>query len=181
VGSFSFLKYTFIIFAAHLATSCGALFENHCSTVIFFYLFSSELPTSLNFPFICVLSFCLLGLPFASLIRIIAYFRHLLVLKWSDALLCCDLLTGTALSTTKYNALPCDIFHYTTETMKTKSKKYITHEYCTLTSGRFISFAVSLYQLVVRHFICPNVNALKAGLHGQVERQGKWTSILSQV
>jgi hypothetical protein len=28
---FLFLKYTFIIFAAHLATSCGAQFENHCS------------------------------------------------------------------------------------------------------------------------------------------------------
>jgi hypothetical protein len=26
----SFLKYTFIIFASHLATSCGAPFENHC-------------------------------------------------------------------------------------------------------------------------------------------------------
>jgi hypothetical protein len=30
MGFFSFLKYTFIIFAAHLATSCGAPFENHC-------------------------------------------------------------------------------------------------------------------------------------------------------
>jgi hypothetical protein len=30
MGFFSFLKYiTFIIFAAHLATSCGAPFENH--------------------------------------------------------------------------------------------------------------------------------------------------------
>jgi hypothetical protein len=28
---FSFLKYTFIIFAAHLAISCGAPFENHFS------------------------------------------------------------------------------------------------------------------------------------------------------
>jgi hypothetical protein len=31
MGFFSFLKYTFIIFAAHLATSCGAPFENHWS------------------------------------------------------------------------------------------------------------------------------------------------------
>jgi hypothetical protein len=31
MGLLSFLKYTFIIFAAHLATSCGAQFENHCS------------------------------------------------------------------------------------------------------------------------------------------------------
>jgi hypothetical protein len=31
MGFFSFLKYAFIIFAAHLATSCGAPFENHCS------------------------------------------------------------------------------------------------------------------------------------------------------
>jgi hypothetical protein len=30
MGFFSFLKYTFIIFAAHLATSCCAPFENHC-------------------------------------------------------------------------------------------------------------------------------------------------------
>jgi hypothetical protein len=29
MGFFSFLKYTFIIFAVHLATSCGAPFENH--------------------------------------------------------------------------------------------------------------------------------------------------------
>jgi hypothetical protein len=29
MGFFSFLKYTFVIFAAHLATSCGAPFENH--------------------------------------------------------------------------------------------------------------------------------------------------------
>jgi hypothetical protein len=29
MGFFSFLKYTFIIFTAHLATSCGAPFENH--------------------------------------------------------------------------------------------------------------------------------------------------------
>jgi hypothetical protein len=29
MGFFSFLKYTFIIFAAHLATSCVASFENH--------------------------------------------------------------------------------------------------------------------------------------------------------
>jgi hypothetical protein len=27
----SFLKYSFIIFAAQLATSCGAPFENHCA------------------------------------------------------------------------------------------------------------------------------------------------------
>jgi hypothetical protein len=31
MGFFSFLKYTFIIFAADLATSCGAQFENHWS------------------------------------------------------------------------------------------------------------------------------------------------------
>jgi hypothetical protein len=30
MGFFSFLKYTFIIFAAYLATSCGTPFENHC-------------------------------------------------------------------------------------------------------------------------------------------------------
>jgi hypothetical protein len=30
MGFFLFLKYTFIIFAAHLANSCGAAFENHC-------------------------------------------------------------------------------------------------------------------------------------------------------
>jgi hypothetical protein len=30
MGFFSFLKYTFIIFAAQLATSSGAPFENHC-------------------------------------------------------------------------------------------------------------------------------------------------------
>jgi hypothetical protein len=29
MGFFSFLKYTFIIFAEHIATSCGAPFENH--------------------------------------------------------------------------------------------------------------------------------------------------------
>jgi hypothetical protein len=29
MGFFSFLKYTFIIFVAQLATSCGAPFENH--------------------------------------------------------------------------------------------------------------------------------------------------------
>jgi hypothetical protein len=29
MGFLLFLKYTFIIFAAHLATSCGAPFENH--------------------------------------------------------------------------------------------------------------------------------------------------------
>jgi hypothetical protein len=28
MGFFSFLKYNFIIFVAHLATSCGATFEN---------------------------------------------------------------------------------------------------------------------------------------------------------
>jgi hypothetical protein len=31
MGYLSLLKYTFIIFAAHLATSCGAPFEIHCS------------------------------------------------------------------------------------------------------------------------------------------------------
>jgi hypothetical protein len=31
MGFFSCLKYTFIIFAVHLATSCGAPFENHRS------------------------------------------------------------------------------------------------------------------------------------------------------
>jgi hypothetical protein len=31
MGFFSFLKYAFILFAAHLATSCGAPFENHLS------------------------------------------------------------------------------------------------------------------------------------------------------
>jgi hypothetical protein len=36
MGFFSFFKYTFIIFAAHLVTSCGAPFENHCSKVISF-------------------------------------------------------------------------------------------------------------------------------------------------
>jgi hypothetical protein len=30
MGFFLFLKHTLIIFAAHLATSCGAPFENHC-------------------------------------------------------------------------------------------------------------------------------------------------------
>jgi hypothetical protein len=30
MGFLSFLKYSFIIFAAHLATSCGAPFEYHC-------------------------------------------------------------------------------------------------------------------------------------------------------
>jgi hypothetical protein len=30
MGFSSFLKHTFIIFAAHLATSCGASFDNHC-------------------------------------------------------------------------------------------------------------------------------------------------------
>jgi hypothetical protein len=32
MGFFSFIKYTFIIFAAHVATSCGSPFENHCSS-----------------------------------------------------------------------------------------------------------------------------------------------------
>jgi hypothetical protein len=32
MGFFSFLKYAFVIFAAHLAISCGAPFENHCSS-----------------------------------------------------------------------------------------------------------------------------------------------------
>jgi hypothetical protein len=31
MGFFSFLKYTFIIFSAYLATSCGSPFENHGS------------------------------------------------------------------------------------------------------------------------------------------------------
>jgi hypothetical protein len=31
MGFFSFLKYTFIVFAEHLATSWGAPFENHWS------------------------------------------------------------------------------------------------------------------------------------------------------
>jgi hypothetical protein len=30
MGFFSFLKYTFIIFEAHLASSCGSPFENRC-------------------------------------------------------------------------------------------------------------------------------------------------------
>jgi hypothetical protein len=30
MGFFSFLKYIFIIFAAHFVTSCGAPIENHC-------------------------------------------------------------------------------------------------------------------------------------------------------
>jgi hypothetical protein len=30
MGFFLFLKYTFIIFAVHLATPCGAPFEDHC-------------------------------------------------------------------------------------------------------------------------------------------------------
>jgi hypothetical protein len=48
-------------------------FLNKGSTVIFCYLFSSALLISLNFPFICVLSyFCLLGHSFASLIQNIA-------------------------------------------------------------------------------------------------------------
>jgi hypothetical protein len=51
---------------------CLFIVSNKFSTVIYFYLFSSALLISLNFPFICVLSFCLLWLPFASLVRIIA-------------------------------------------------------------------------------------------------------------
>jgi hypothetical protein len=35
MGFFSFLKYTFIIFAAHLTTSCGAPFQNNWSRLIF--------------------------------------------------------------------------------------------------------------------------------------------------
>jgi hypothetical protein len=31
MGFFSFLKYTFMILAAHLVTSCGKPFENHCT------------------------------------------------------------------------------------------------------------------------------------------------------
>jgi hypothetical protein len=40
MGFFSFLKYTIVIFVAHLATSCGtpvrrgAPFENHCTKQI---------------------------------------------------------------------------------------------------------------------------------------------------
>jgi hypothetical protein len=34
MGFFSFLEYTFVMFTAQLATSCGALFENHWSTVM---------------------------------------------------------------------------------------------------------------------------------------------------
>jgi hypothetical protein len=30
MGFFSFLKYTFVMFAAQLDTSCGAPFETHC-------------------------------------------------------------------------------------------------------------------------------------------------------
>jgi hypothetical protein len=49
-------------------------FLNKGSTAIL--LFSSALLISLNFPFICVLSFfifcCLLGLPFASVIRVMS-------------------------------------------------------------------------------------------------------------
>jgi hypothetical protein len=52
------------------------LTEEEIAAVIFFYLFSSALYihiyTLLHFPFICFLFFCLLGLSFASLIRIIA-------------------------------------------------------------------------------------------------------------
>jgi hypothetical protein len=36
MGFFSFLKYTVIIFAAHLATSYGSPFENHCSKYFFY-------------------------------------------------------------------------------------------------------------------------------------------------
>jgi hypothetical protein len=46
--------------------------RNCCSDIFFFNLFSSALPVLLNFSFICFLSFFyLLGLSFASLIRII--------------------------------------------------------------------------------------------------------------
>jgi hypothetical protein len=48
-------------------------FLNKGFTAIYFYLFSSAVLISLNFPFICVLFFCLLRLPFVSVIRIIAY------------------------------------------------------------------------------------------------------------
>jgi hypothetical protein len=34
MGFFSFLKYTFITFVAHLATSCGAPCENHWFNVL---------------------------------------------------------------------------------------------------------------------------------------------------
>jgi hypothetical protein len=47
------------------------LTEEEIVAVIFFYLFSSAVPTYLKFSFICFLLFCLLGLSFASLIRII--------------------------------------------------------------------------------------------------------------
>jgi hypothetical protein len=53
-------------------------FLNKGSTVIWCYLFSSALFVSLNWPFISVLSvFCLLGLHFSTLIRIIAYLDNL--------------------------------------------------------------------------------------------------------
>jgi hypothetical protein len=49
------------------------LTEKEIAAVIFFYLFSSALPILLNFLCICFLSFFfgLLGISFASLIRII--------------------------------------------------------------------------------------------------------------
>jgi hypothetical protein len=42
MGLFSFLKYTIIIFAAHLATSCGAPFENHCRNPSLYRLSSPD-------------------------------------------------------------------------------------------------------------------------------------------
>jgi hypothetical protein len=36
MGFFSYLKYTFLIFAAHLTTSRGAPFENHLSKLTSF-------------------------------------------------------------------------------------------------------------------------------------------------
>jgi hypothetical protein len=48
------------------------LTEKEIATVILFYLFSLALPKLLHFPFICYRSFfCLIGLSFTSLIRII--------------------------------------------------------------------------------------------------------------
>jgi hypothetical protein len=44
MGFFLLLKYIFIIFAAHLAASCGAPFENHCSIAAVFNFFCSLTP-----------------------------------------------------------------------------------------------------------------------------------------
>jgi hypothetical protein len=52
-------------------TGFQLLTGRNCCSDILFYLFSSPLPTLLNFPFICFLNFLLfLVLPYASLIRI---------------------------------------------------------------------------------------------------------------